>query len=177
MALRGLPAKRAAAGVDFTRFYEDQLAGVVALLYSLTGSWPVAEDLAQEAFLRAFRSWDGVRGLDRPDLWVRTVAVNLSASRFRRMAAETRALGRLLARRAPVSEELPEDDERFWAAVRRLPPRQAHAIALRYADDRSVAQIAEVMGCAEGTVKAHLSQGRAALTRLLGLSVEEEPRA
>jgi RNA polymerase sigma-70 factor (ECF subfamily) len=67
----------------------------------------------------------------------------------------------------------PPDDE-FWSAVRGLPARQAQAVALHYLEDRSVADIAAVLGCAEATVKVHLHRGRLALARTLGLTEGDE---
>jgi len=64
-------------------------------------------------------------------------------------------------------ERLAEDDERFWSAVRRLPRRQAQVVALHYGDDRTISDVAEILGCAEGTVKAHLHSARKTLTALL----------
>lgn len=158
-----------AVGVDaFTDFYTGNYRDVTGLVYTLTGSWPVAEDIAQEAFVRAYRDWRRVGGFERPHSWVRTVAVNLATSRGRRLAAEARALARLRSRRATEVDRLPGDSEAFWDAVRALPRRQAQAVALRYHSDLSVGEIAEVMGCAEGTVKAHLHAGRRSLAAELG---------
>jgi RNA polymerase sigma-70 factor, ECF subfamily len=66
-----------------------------------------------------------------------------------------------------------EPDADFWRAVRALPRRQAQAIALFYLEDLPVAAIAEVLDCAEGTVKALLHQGRRTLAARLGLDHEE----
>ncbi len=67
--------------------------------------------------------------------------------------------------RGPSATPEPTDD--FWALVRQLPPRQAAAVALHYLEDRPVTEVATILGCAEGTAKAHLHKGRAALARLL----------
>lgn len=77
------------------------------------------------------------------------------------------ALTRLGTRRE-IPDELPEQDEAVWRAVRQLPRRQAQVVALHYVDDRSVAEIAAVLDLAEGTVKATLHQARQALARALG---------
>ena len=69
--------------------------------------------------------------------------------------------------------ELDEGDEAFWQTVRRLPPRQAQAVALYYLEDYSVREIAEVLDCSEGTVKTHLSRARDAVARQLQL---EDPQ-
>ncbi len=167
-------APRAAmVSADFSTFYMTNRREVTGLAYTLCGSWQTAEDIAQEAFVRAYRDWAKVGGYARPDSWVRTVAVNLATSRGRKLASEARALARLGARPQHHPDPLDEDAEEFWAAVRTLPRRQAQAVALRYHSDLSVAEIAAAMGCAEGTVKAQLHAGRRAIARRLGLITEE----
>jgi RNA polymerase sigma factor (sigma-70 family) len=167
--------RRPRAGAErFSQFYALHYRDVTGLAYTLTGSWAAAEDIAQEAFLRAYRDWRRLERFQRPDSWVRTVAVNLATSRGRRLAAETRALARLRGRRGTEEEGgLPDEAEAFWSAVRRLPRRQAQAVALRYHSDLSVREVAAVMGCAEGTAKAHLHAARQALAAVLGLEEGE----
>lgn len=67
-----------------------------------------------------------------------------------------------------------EDSETFWAEVRRLPRRQAQSVALYYIYDLGVADVATTLG-AEGSVKVHLTRGRATLARRLGETFEEQP--
>lgn len=150
----------------FEPFYRSDYRRVVALIHGLTGSGWVAEDIAQEAFLRAHRDWGSVGLLDSPAAWVRRVAINLATSRFRRMRTEARALVRL-GREATAVTPLAAESEMFWDEVRRLPRRQAQALALRYVDDLTTAEIAEVLSVAEGTVRALLHQGRTRLERQL----------
>jgi RNA polymerase sigma-70 factor (ECF subfamily) len=159
--------------VSFDELYRRDRRAVVALAYALSGSRSGAEELAQEAFLAAFKAWDRIGGYDDPGAWVRRVVVNRSVSGVRRRVAEARALARLAARPAPLGELAPADAE-FWQAVRSLPARQSQAIALRYVEDRSIAEIAEILECAVGTVKAHLFKGRRALATTLGCTVEDE---
>lgn len=157
----------------FVRFYEANVGAVTGLAYALTGNWSVAEDLAQEAFVRAYRDWARVGHLGRADAWVRTVTANLATSRWRRLLRETRALVRLPTNVADGSfESATAEADSFWRAVRTLPRRQAQATALRYFDDLSVAEVAAAMGCAEGTAKAHLHAARKALAARLTASVE-----
>lgn len=152
---------------SFGDFYREEYGAVVKLTFALSGRWAVAEEATQEAFIRALTRWEDGR-LRRPDAWVRTVAVNLARSRLRRIGAELRAL----ARRGPDHEFeepdlLPADSTEFWKAVRSLPRRQAEAVGLFYLEDRPVRQVAELMGCAEGTVKALLHQARGRLAAIL----------
>jgi RNA polymerase sigma-70 factor (ECF subfamily) len=67
---------------------------------------------------------------------------------------------------AVVGDDVPAETEEFWARVRTLPKRQAQAIALFYLEDRPVAEIAVILGCAESTARKHLSRGRRSLQRV-----------
>jgi RNA polymerase sigma-70 factor (sigma-E family) len=151
----------------FEDFYLHEYLTVVALAYALSGSRAGAEDIAQEAFLRAYRDWDRVGSYEHQAAWVRRVAANLATSGLRRRLVEARALARLAGRWEPVVDPMPADNDEFWAAVRALPRRQAQAVALYYFQDLSVQQTATVLGCREGTVKAHLAKARQALARQL----------
>jgi RNA polymerase sigma-70 factor, ECF subfamily len=159
----------------FEHFYLQEYPRVVDLAYALSGSRMTAEDIAQEAFLRAYRDWDRVGSYEHQAAWVRRVAANLATSGLRRRLVEARALTRLAARPGPPLDPLPAEDADFWRAVRALPQRQAQAVALYYLEDLSIQQTATVLDCAEGTVRAHLARARSALARRLHLEVEEAP--
>lgn len=146
---------------SFDAFYAVEHKHVVRIVFALCGSWTVAEEVTQEALLKALRRWEQVQHMDRPDAWVRRVACNLATSRFRRLSIEARAWLRWRSRQVgDDAEQLDPDLGRFWEAVRLLPARQAQAVALFYADDLPVADVAQVMDCAQGTVKAHLHAAR-----------------
>lgn len=151
----------------FEELYRRDYTRLVGLAHGLSGSRSAAEELVQEAFLAAHRRWSDIGRYDDPAAWVRRVVVNRSVSVVRRRVAEGLAMARLGARRE-LPDALPERDEAVWRAVRSLPRRQAQVVALHYVDDRPVAEIALVLQCAEGTVKAHLHQARQALARKLG---------
>jgi RNA polymerase sigma factor (sigma-70 family) len=158
--------------LTFDDFYRREHRQVLALAYVLTGNRWVAEDTAQDAFTAAFRRWRSIVAYESPGAWVRRVTCNRAASVLRRRVREAKALMRL-AGRTQAYIELDEGDEAFWEAVRRLPPRQAHAVALYYMEDYSVREIAEVLDCSEGTVKTHLSRARDAVARQLQLEDEQ----
>jgi RNA polymerase sigma-70 factor (sigma-E family) len=176
----GVAPTRMAGGVQdpgemtFDELYRRDFTRLVSLAHGLSGSRAAAEELAQEAFLAAHRRWDRIGAYDDPSAWLRRVVVNRSVSVVRRRVAEAVALARLGGHRQ-LPDALPEHDEAVWRAVRRLPPRQAQVVALYYVDDRSVAEVAAILGCAEGTVKAHLHQARRSLARTLGHPVTDEP--
>jgi len=138
---------------------------MAALAYALTGRWDVAEDLTQEAFLRAHRDWKRVGAMASPGGWLRRVVTNLALSRWRRLRTETIALLRLTIDSEVAAPEIPH--AKFWEEVRRLPERQRQAIALRYVEDLTVVEIAGILEIAEGTVKVLLHQARESLRHRL----------
>lgn len=178
MGSMGFDVVRRAAGAggvgnqDFDGFAARERRALVAFAWSLTGDLAGAEDLAQDALEVAWRHWRRVGDYDKPGAWARRVVASRATDRGRSRARERRALGRLggLATR---DVELEPADARFWAAVRALPRRQAQAIALYYLEDRSVTDVAEILGISAGAVKSHLHRGRVALVQELGLLNEE----
>lgn len=154
--------------------YRREFRGLVALAYALAGSRSAAEELVQEAFLAAHRRWSRISGYDDPVAWLRRVVANQSVSAVRRRVAEARALARLGGRRQ-LPDALPEPDEAVWRAVRALPARQAQVVALHYVSDQPVAAIAATLGCAEGTVKAHLHSAGQSLARALAPAAPHTP--
>lgn len=145
---------------SFDAFYRAEYRNVAAVVYSLTGSADIADDLSQEAFLRAHRDWATIGLRDAPEYWVRRVAINLAMSRFRRLAVEARGLVRLRPATTSIEAPLDPEYEAIWKEVRALPRRQQQVLALHYVDELPVAEVARVLGIAEGTVKATLHQGR-----------------
>ncbi|GMQ93805.1 MAG: SigE family RNA polymerase sigma factor [Acidimicrobiia bacterium] len=147
----------------FETFYTREFPRMVDLAYALSGSRIASEDLAQEAMIAAHRDWERIGALDRPGAWVRRVVTNKSASFYHRWKAEVRAFARLGPVRGTPPARLDVEARDVWRTVRRLPTRQAQAIALFYLDELTVAETAEVMGCTENTVKVHLHQARKTL--------------
>ena len=159
---------------SFDSFYLREFPAIRAVAWTLTGNVWNAEEVAQDAFLRAHRDWDRISSYDEPGAWVRRVAINLATSRLRRGLREVRALARLAGRRSE-DWQLPESTREFWAAVRSLPRQQAAVLALHYYEDLPIADIAAVLSVAEGTVKAHLHRGREALRNLIRPAGEATP--
>jgi RNA polymerase sigma-70 factor (ECF subfamily) len=162
-------------GEDLVRqLYDSSYSRLVGQLYAVCGDLAEAEDVVQEAFVRAVQHRRRFERMDQPEAWLRTVAVNLSRSRWRR-----RQLGRRLhGSAAPAEKEHgrhPADssDDRLLlvAALRRLPAGQREAIALHYLADLPLHEVATATRVPIGTVKARLSRGRVALAALLA---EEE---
>ena len=155
---------------EFDDFYRAEFPRLVVLARALSG--PVlADDIAQEAMLAAYRKWSHVSNLRAPAGWVRRTCAHLAVSQYRRRMIELRALGRLASR--PEAAPLEAPDEEFWQAVHGLPARQAQSVALRYVYELDLAEIAETLEISEGSVKQHLSRARARLARELRLGADE----
>ena len=136
---------------DLEDLYRRRQGAFQVMLASVTGSVENARDVVQEAFAQALRDQKGFRGAGSLEGWVWRIAFRL-------------AIGSKGSRELAV-DELPEvafvdqsTDPQLAAAVRELPPQRRIAIFLRYFADLSYAQIGEVLGIAEGTVAATLSQ-------------------
>ena len=161
---------------SFDEVYAHDRRRVLASVFALCGSAAAAEEITQEAFLRAYTHWGRISSHDRPDLWVRRVAINLATSAFRRRAAERRALERARGGAATVVGELSGSTTEVWVAVRALPRRQAQAVVLVYVDDRTAEEAGHVMGIAPATVRVLLHRARARLAvDLQELDIEEAP--
>ncbi len=158
---------------SFDTFYYREFPRLLTLARALAGD-AQAGDIAQESMVVAYQRWDTVRTFASPAGWVRGVCSHKAVSLIRRSRSENRAVARLRLHRPTQAEPgNPLADNEFWREVRRLPRRQAQAVALYYVLDLSVADVAETMECAEGTVKAHLSRAREALSKRLSPEGEE----
>ncbi|TDE58852.1 SigE family RNA polymerase sigma factor [Nonomuraea mesophila] len=130
--------------------------------YLLTRDWQAAEDLVQTALVKAWTAWRRI-GAD-PDPYVYRILVNTHASWWRRRwrgEVPTEALPE-----RPAGPDLETGIARrsdLWAAVGTLPPRQRAALVLRYFDDLTPQQVADVLGCSVGSVKKQLSRALARL--------------
>lgn len=169
-----LPPDRGRTVASVTDVHRQYAGAILAVVLAVRGPRVDAEAVVQEAFVRAHDRWETVGRMDRPDLWIQRVALNLATSQLRRLAAEGRALRRLAGRRTPTSAPDSLGDDAFWRAVQRLAPQRARVVALRYAGDLTVADIAQVLDLAEGTVKAHLHQARHQLATWLAATDDPE---
>jgi RNA polymerase sigma-70 factor (ECF subfamily) len=152
--------------------FEASYRRLVGQLYGVCGDLTEAEEVVAEAFARAVQHQRTFVHLDNPEAWLRTVAVNVSRTRFRRRWSAP-ARGREEVRHPTL------DDDRLvlMAALRQLPVAQREAIALHYLADLPIHEVAEATGSPVGTVKARLSRGRAALAVLLADSYDPSEEA
>lgn len=147
---------------SFEAMYRREYPGLVGVARALSGR--DAQDLVHDAMVKALVNWKRVSRYQRPGGWCHRVVVNLCRSRARRRSTEARYLER--QRRLEPSVSGPSVEAlSFWAAVRELPDRPRDVVALYYAGERSVREIARILDIPEGTVKSDLSRARAALQR------------
>jgi len=160
--------------LDFEAFCLGQNPRLIRMLTLFTGDAELARDLTQETFVRAWVHWRKVRKMDRPDLWTKKVALNLATSQFRRRRTERIVQDRISA--GAMFEQLGEGGDRVAvrAALMRLSRRQRTAILLRYLEDLSVEQTADLMLCSEGTVKKLTARGLVGLRAWVREDVEVE---
>jgi len=151
--------------LDFDGFFRVEYPKLVAVALGLTGSYDTACELAQEALLRCHRSWDRVSAMDIPGAWVRRVLLNLATDLHRSAQRATRRAA--LVTHHAVTELGDPVVDGWWSAVRALPDLQRAVVVLHYVEDRSVADVAAVLGVAEGTVKTSLSRARSTLARTI----------
>ena len=150
---------------DFADFYAATWPRTLACTYALTGDRGTAEEIAQEAYVKAWTHWRKVSRYDQPAAWVRQVATRQAVSRWRRSRVASAWLSR-----QPEGRHAPPPDENTTALVRALlqiPEAQRRAVVLHHLADLPVDEVARIEHSPVGTIKARLSRGRAALALLL----------
>jgi RNA polymerase sigma-70 factor (sigma-E family) len=145
--------------------YQRNAPDGIRLAFLLTGDRELAEDLVQEAFARFAGRFHHLHYPDAFDSYLRRTIINLSYKHFRHKRVERAYLDRVA--RVPTDSENPNEelDEALHAALLRLPDRQRAALVLRFYEDLSDVQSAEVMRCPAGTVRSLVSRGMQTLRK------------
>jgi len=143
---------------DYTALFERRRLAMVRLARLLTGSFDIAEEVVQEAFMKLQLAPSVTKN---PEACLRTIVTNLSWGYLRRLRLE-----RALLPEIRIVHPAPEIDE-TWSVVCELPFRQRAVLALRYYEDLSEAETARVLGCRVGTVKSSHHRALATLRERL----------
>ena len=162
--LLAAPVKDADAMTDFAEFARVSMPGLLRYGHALTGSPHDAADLVQTVLEKVGSRWTRVMAHDADPLaYVRRSMANAHVSRWRRRRRE------VLLDEVPERGEHPSpmDGEPLWQALKELPPRQRAVVVLRYYEDLSEAEIADVLGISRGTVKSQASKALARLRQNL----------
>jgi RNA polymerase sigma-70 factor (ECF subfamily) len=144
-----------------------------ALTFRMTGSSADAEDLAQEAFLRAYERIDSFNGDSKFSTWLYSIAVhaclNWRRDEARRFRAYTRCAEEARAQSARITGEINENErlQRTQAALLKLPPKQRAAIVLTIYDGLNHSEAAKVLRCSETTVSWRVFAAKRKLKRWL----------
>jgi RNA polymerase sigma-70 factor (sigma-E family) len=146
----------------FDQFAADRIDRLLRFATALTCDPHLAQDVVQEVLMRVQRRWARIGPMEARDQYVRRMIINEYLSWRRRKAARTVAAthGTLDALGTPTADPATGYAERdaMRSQIARLPRKQRAALLLRYYEDRSDAEIAEVLGCAVGTVRSHISR-------------------
>jgi len=153
------------ARLSFEDFVHARAGSLLRTALLLTGqNRAEAEDLLQLALERAYRHWHRVCDSGDPERYVRRILANASADRWRRLTRRPEQA--LPAGEGPgIPDRTAEvaDRDFLLRALAGLPPRQRAVLVLRYFDDLSEAEVAEMLGCSLGTVKSQAARGLARL--------------
>jgi RNA polymerase sigma-70 factor, ECF subfamily len=141
-------------------------------LYAYLGDREEAQDIAQEAYLRAWQKWRTVIRYEDPQAWIRRVAWNLATSRFRRLAVAARHLTR--HRFVESVDAIGPEHVALVAALRTVPVQLRQALVMHYLADMTVADIALDLDVPRGTVLSWLHRGRAKLATTMGTSTSPD---
>ncbi len=165
-----------AAPPGFEEFVAVRSARLLRAAYQLTHDWALAEDLLQTALAKAWRSWSRLSAQADPEPYVRKIIFNTYASWWRRRWHHEVPTGEMPDRADPSGPIASVDDrDEVWRLLGRLPKRQRAVIVLRYFEDMTEAQAADVLNCSVGAVKSQTSRALAALR--LDASPRTSPRA
>ena len=154
---------------DFDEFVATHVDDLLRTAYLIVWDEAEAEDLVQECLLKLARRWPRIRRMDQPRAYARRVLVNLAVDGARGRARRRSELEPEALASAIAVDPLPALETRaeLLQALGQLPARQRAVLVLRYFNDLTEAQVAEVLGCAPGTVKSSASRGLARLREAL----------
>lgn len=158
---------------EYDELFRTGYPKLVAMGMAMSTSRHVSQELAQETMLRAHHHRSDLATYDSPVAWCRRVMGNLLIDHHRSRTTEATAVERLGSHSVTQSDPIPDPasvvaSQRWADLTRSLTPQQRVAATLYYAEDQSVADVAEMMDIATGTVKSALSKARANLRRRLG---------
>lgn len=151
---------------DFDGFVRARHHALIRFAFAITGDLPTAEDLVQNALERTGARWNLVQFRQgNPEAYVRQAIVNGNRTRWRSRRREhlVADVPDVMAR----EDDVPDRTDAVWQALRRLPRRQRAVLVLRFCEDFSVHDTADLLRCSEGTIKSQTSKALATLRAVL----------
>ena len=159
---------------EFTDFVADHGGQLLRTACLVTGDAHLGEDLLQTALAKAYGSWAKVRQADHPVAYVRRLMINAHLSWVRRLTNTERVLETFPDVGVGDHQTAHAESDEMRQALLRLSPRVRTAVVLRYFDDLSEAETAQLMGCSRSTVNNHVTRGLTALRGLLAARTDDD---
>lgn len=154
---------------DFSDFVAARSPALLRMAYLLVGERGLAQDLVQEALTKTYVAWPKLRDTSKVEAYARKAITTTAISWYRRKNWQgERPQAELPEGHLSTHADASTQRLWLWGCLQQLPPRQRAALVLRYYEDLTEPQTAEVMGCAVGTVKSQVSAGLAKLREQLG---------
>jgi RNA polymerase sigma-70 factor (ECF subfamily) len=157
------------ADLEYAWFFRAEFPMVLRTVFLILGDRGKAEDVTQEAFIQLLSHWKKISRYERPDAWVRRVAIRLAVKAQRR-----ERMREVLERDASGPQRPKAPDVDLANALQQLPLKQRTCVLLFYYEDRPIAEIVDILGISEGSVKVHLHRAKERLATLLGEEVDED---
>jgi RNA polymerase sigma-70 factor (sigma-E family) len=156
---------------EFGDYYAARGAAFRATAYLLCGDWHLADDLTQIAFAKLYLAWPRIQRKEPIDRYVRRTLVRVFLDERRRPWRRERPTAAFvdLDPGAPAGTDRVDDRLILRRALAAVPTRQRAVVVLRFWEDLSVEETAELLGISVGTVKSQASRGLETLRRLLGV--------
>ena len=152
---------------EFREFARDSASPLHRSAYLLCGDWHSAHDLVQETLAKAYSNWPRVKQADDPDAYVRKILLNEVRDRWRRMEKAFPVARFATEPTVPDAADDVARRDRLLQALLELPLQQRATVVLRYLEDRTQGETAELLGCSEGTVKSQSSRALGTLRKFL----------
>ncbi|QSB04736.1 SigE family RNA polymerase sigma factor [Natronoglycomyces albus] len=178
---------------EFREFVVARSASLHRVAYLLTGNWATAEDLVQTTLAKTYLAWGRIREVESVDAYTRRILYNTNASWWRKRSNQeiptdgtvpnseitspaapdnlaSNETNRIGGRASADTDDFAEQiaaREALWRHIRKLPKRQRAVLVLRYYENKSDAQIAEILRISTGTVKSQASRGLSGLRKKL----------
>ncbi|HSV65066.1 MAG TPA: SigE family RNA polymerase sigma factor [Mycobacteriales bacterium] len=152
---------------EFGDYFESKMGGMRATAYLLCGDWHLAEDLVQIAFTKLYLAWPRVARRDVLDQYLRRVLVRSFIDEKRRGWWRRESTTDELPDAPGPAADAPEERMVLWRVLAEVPPRQRAALVLRYWEDLSIEETAELLECSVGNIKSQTARGLQTLRALL----------
>ncbi len=158
-----MSTRTAARDAEFTAYLHARQPGLLRTAYLLTGDRHQAEDVLQTSLAKLYLAWDKVRDRDSVDAYVRRIMVNENNSLWRRGWRKREFTTEVLPDREFTDQYDEGRSSALWQVVQSLPPKARAVVVLRYYEQLTEAETADLLGISVGTVKSQCSRALAAL--------------